>query len=225
MKHIFKVLALGICLGLLLAVVRRLLHIDATLFMRGYWIIALSAIGVAVLINVLYNLSYQQKMRKAAALLEDGCAEEYIAKTEALLQTARGRGLRNILKINLAAGHMEAKQFAAAAHILEELSHERFSTGAVKMCYCLNLCICYFYTAQYDRAKELYQTSRQVFAPFRKNKTYGGNIAEADILAAIMNGQYSQAETLLAAARASWDSPRLLDAFDNIERLLADKRQ
>ncbi len=96
MKRVLRIAAFGICLGLVLLIVQRGFQIDEEDFMRTYWITAPAVVIGAVLVNVLYNISYQRKMRRIVTLLDTN-PKEYIAEVDKLLQTARGQSLRNIL--------------------------------------------------------------------------------------------------------------------------------
>lgn len=223
MKRVLRIVAAGTLLGFILVMIRSVFQIDKDEFLRGCWMTAPAVVLGAAAVNVLYNVTYQRKMRGIAALLEAGKPEEYIAEMEKLLQTARGRNLRNVLKLNLAAGYMDIKQYDTAVSMLEELSGKRLLGSAVKMVHRLNLSMSYFYTAQYEKAMELYNGSRRVFEPYRNSKAYGGHIAAVDILAAIENGRYEEAKGLLDMARKSWSSPRLQDAFAMLDASLAKR--
>jgi tetratricopeptide (TPR) repeat protein len=224
LKRVGKIILFGVCLGIVLIFVQRGLAIDEGQFMRGYWVIAPLLVLGAVLVNALYNLFYQHKMRKLLALLPEGKVEEYIAGMEALLQTAKGGALRSVLTINLAAGYSRAKRYQEALALLEPLSQNPLPGNEVRACCRVNLCGNYFYTGQYDKAMELYHDSQTLFAPYRAHKNYGGHIAELDILAAIQQKQYEQAETLLDEARKVWDEPYLQEIFGVIHETLENRK-
>ena len=130
--------------------------------------------------------------------------QEYIDGIENLLKTAKGKILRNILELNLAAGYIEAKQFDIAIPMLEKLSHERLSGSSVNVVHKINLCLSY----------------QGLFQQYRHHKIYGGNIAILDIIAAIINEQYNQAEELLDTAKKMYDDPRLQKSFREILDIL-----
>lgn len=224
MKRIFRIVVLGICFGLVLLIIQRGIQIDEEVFMHTYWIIAPAIVIGAVLVNVLYNISYQRKMRRIAPLLDTGHPKEYIAEVDKLLHTARGQSLRNILKINLAAGYIEIKQYEKSISLLENLASRWLPGSAVKMVCRLDLCMSYFYTGQYEKAMSLYNENQKVFEQYRHDKTYGGNIAVIDILAAIRNGWYDQAEKLIDTAQRLWEEPRLQNAFQEIGKSLIDMK-
>lgn len=224
MKRVFKVVIFGVCLGLLLLVIQQGLQIDRDLFMRYYWLIGSVVVLGAVLINVGYNLSYQRQMAKIAKLLDAGRTDEYLAGLEKLLQTARGKNLRSILQINLAAGYIEAKQFAAAVELLEGLDTERLKGRALKMVYRLNLCLSYFGAAQYDKAMAAYNAGKKDWDFFRSNKDFGGNIALLDILAQIQQKNFDQAKSLLAETQSVWANPRLQAYFQQIDNFIQEQK-
>ena len=222
MKRIWKIIAIGVCAGLLLGVLKGALHIDEDVFMRWYWAGAGVVILGAVLVNVIYNICYQKRMKKLVPLLEAQKPREYITGVEQLLQTAKGQNLRTILTMNLSAGYIDLKEFDKAIELLEGISDKRLAGSAVKTVYRLNLCICYLQSGQGEKGLELYGSSQAIFKSQRDGKLYGGNIAILDILAAIQKKEYSQAEELLDEARQRWIAPRFQEAFQEIEHTLTE---
>ena len=124
-------------------------------------------------------------------MLSEEKPQEYIDGIENLLKTAKGKTLRNILELNLAAGYIEIKQFDIAIPMLEKLSHERLSGFSVNVVHKINLCLSYFETTQYEKAITVYNENQGLFQQYRHHKIYGGNIAILDIIAAIINEQYT----------------------------------
>lgn len=222
MKRILKVVVLGVCIGLALVALQAALHIERDVFLHWYWIAAAVVVLGAALVNVLYNISYQRRMKKLVPLLEAKRPQEYVNGVERLMQTAKGQSLRKILTMNLAAGYIDLKQFDKATELLEGISDKGLTGSAAKAVYRLNLCTCYFQSGQEEKALELYNDSQKIFEPQRNGKLYGGNIAILDMLAAIQSGQYSQAEQLLDKARQTWNDPRFQEAFQEIENTLAE---
>lgn len=221
-KRKIKIIVLGFCLGLGLVAIQTILQIDKDVFMTGYWIAALIALTGVLLFNILYNVSYQRRMKQIAPLLEVGRPQEYIGGVERLLETAKGQNLRKILTMNLAAGYIDLKQFDKAIELLEGISDKKLVGTAVKTVYRLNLCTCYFQTAQGEKALALYHDSQKVFEPQRGGKLYGGNIAILDILAAIQGKEYDRAEALLDRARQTWPDTRFQSAFQEIANTLSE---
>lgn len=220
-KRILWTVLCGICLGLILLALRIALGIDEDSFMRGYWRAAPVIILGALLCNTVYVLYFHRKLQRITKQFLAGETKGYIADVEALLRKAKGRQLRALLKLNLAAGYLEAKEFDTAVTMLEELSHQRLYGAAVKLVHRINLCMAYFYTERYEKAMEWYVASQKAFAPYRQDKRYGGSIAELDILAAICARQYGQAEELLDRACETWQEPRLQASFREIRNALA----
>ena len=122
MKRLWKIIAIGVCIGLVSVVLQKALHIDRDVFLRWYWVTAAAVVLGAVLVNVVYNVFYQKKMQRLVPLLEAQKPREYIAGVEQLLKTAKGQNLRNILMMNLSAGYIALKEFDKAIELLEGLS-------------------------------------------------------------------------------------------------------
>lgn len=222
MKQIIRMVLAGICLGLVLLLVQKGLHIEEAVFMKWYWLAAPGIIAAAVLVHVLYHYSYQKKMRALAALLEEGSTDAYIEGVQSLLASAKSNSLKQVLKLNLSAGYCEKRQFEAALGILEELSEEPLH-GVIKMIHRLNLCVCYFYMSQNDKALSLYRESEKTFAPYRGSSSYGGNLAVLDMLAAIAKGDYFGAKKLLEHAKSTWNTKRLAAEYADLEKLIVKK--
>lgn len=223
MKHALKVVALGAGLGLILAVIQRGLGIDEAVFLRGYWIAAPVILLGAVLFSILYQLSYQRRVRALVPLLQEGRAEEFAAGMEQLLQTARGKGLRSLLQLNLAAGQLAAGQTGRAVRLLEELAACRFR-GPAEAVRRLNLCLGYFRGGQCGQALALYRESRPMLQSLRERGDSGGSLAELEVLAAAADRRYEQAEALLRAAQTRWTDPRLQEDFRRIGEFLAEQK-
>ena len=62
MKRLWKIIAIGVCIGLVSVVLQKALHIDRDVFLRWYWVTAAAVVLGAVLVNVVYNVFYQKKM-------------------------------------------------------------------------------------------------------------------------------------------------------------------
>lgn len=222
MKRFVKVIAFGVALGLGLVALQHALKMETGAFLQGYWLGAATLLVVVALCNLCYNLRYQKRVRQAAALLEEGKADEYITTVEGLLRTAKGEQLKNLLRLNLTAGYCDKKEFQKAIDLLEELEDARLQ-GPVRMIQRLNLCICYFYTNRDDQAMKVYDASDDLFAPYRGGAAYGKNLAVLDMLADIQKGQYDDARELLETARKNWNNPRIAADYDYIEKLLEEK--
>ena len=100
------------------------------------------------------------------------------------------------------------------------LSHERLRGFSVNLVHKINLCLSYFETEQYEKAITVYNENQGLFQEYRYHKIYGGNIAILDVLAAIINEQYNQAEELLDIAKRKYVDARLQKAFQEILDIL-----
>lgn len=216
MKRMLKILALGICLGVGLYGIQQGLNIDEAVFLRWYWIIAPSVVVLALLFNVCYNLFYLYKVKALAQQLEQGHSQAYLTGMQDLFRRAKGRKLRDLLTVNLAAGYVEAKQFDTAIPMLEGMGPRQLRNSVLRVTHTINLCLSYFETAQYAKALELYQAQKPLLDSFRNNPTYGIHIAILNVVAALAQGDYTQAETLLHAAAQTKTTPRIHAALDEL---------
>ena len=89
LKRTAKIILIGVCLGLILLLFKYSFGIDDTAFMHGYWIAAIIIVSGAVFINLCYNFSYLNKVRKIVKLLSEEKPQEYIAGIEQLLDAAK----------------------------------------------------------------------------------------------------------------------------------------
>lgn len=224
MKHAMKSAVIGVCLGIALLFVQISLKLDEEKFLQAYWVVALTVVGGAIAINLCYNAFYLHKLRKMAKLWLDENPQKYVDGVEALLKTAKGRRLRSLLTLNLAGGYVGAKQYDRAIAILEGFPDKELKGAVEKVVHRINLCLSYFYTAQYEKAISLYHENEQLFQKFRHDRTYGPHIALIDIIAAIINKQFDLAQERLAAAKASCTTAPFQEAFLEIENTLNELR-
>ena len=219
MKRIVYIIIAGFCWGLLLLIAKIVFQIPDDAFWQYYLVLSGILIIGSAAFNVSYNLHYLKKMKTAVPLLEAGRAEEYIAEVESIRRRAKGRFANSMLTINLSAGYCKLEQYDKAAELLERLSNVKLS-GVLKLVHCINLCYCYFYLKQTDRAMALYESSQRVLNSNRNPKQYGGNIAILDIFAAIAVKDYVRAAELLQTARSTWEDSRFEEDYRYLEEIL-----
>lgn len=222
MKHILKVVGIGVGLGLVLLFLKQALRIPEETFMKYYWIFGVAVIVAVVLFNFFYIRSYQKKMKAAALLLEQGETKEYIEAVEALRQKAKGRYLKNLFTLNLSAGYCDLKEYKKAIELLKSLEKARLYQN-LKLVYHINLCVCYFYDGQTEKALALYESGQKLFRSPLATKLYGGNIAVLDVFALIEQGELNRAKELLTTARGAWSDARLQTDFAYLEERLQNE--
>lgn len=170
-------------------------------------------------INFCYNYRYSKKMDALLPLLKQGDTEKYITEVELLRRKARGRFANHLLTINASGAYCRCKRYDKAVHLLEGLPAEALS-GVFKLVYCINLCLCYFYQNQTDKAMALYESSQSIFHNYRNSKSYGGNIAVLDIHAAIGRRDSARAAEMLQKAKAVWNDDRFSDDYAELENII-----
>ena len=220
MKHFLKVVVAGLCIGIALAVFKESLAVDSALFWRWYLIAAAVIIVGTAVFNILYTRHYAKKMQELVPLLESDQPAAYLDGLEELLGTVKTRGLRDMLRLNLSAGYCELDRYEEAIAVLESIKFG--GSRAPETVRRINLCVCLFRTGRAAEAMELYRGSEKWFAPFRGKEPYGGNLAVLDIHAAMVEGRYVEARTMLEHARETWNRSRLQKYYDQLEQLIKD---
>lgn len=225
-KWMLRTIIIGVCLGSLFLLGKIVFQISDDAIWNYYLAFAgvVFACSVIALVgsigfNLIYNLRYQKKMNAAIQLLHAGRAEEYIAEIKPMLSRAKGRFAVSLLTINLSAGYINLKQYDKASELLERLSNTKLPDG-FKVVHRINLCLCYFYQKQTERALALYEDSQALFRSYRNGKPYGGNIAILDIHAAIGMGDYARAAELFQTAKTTWKDPQFQDDYHYFEEIL-----
>lgn len=206
-KRIFKLFLLGACLGLVMIFLQRYLKMDSDEFLSISLRIALVVFLCIQFITVAYYLFYVGKMRQLIRLMRGGQIREYTEAMEKLLKAAKGKRLRDILRLNLAAGYAELEQYTMALNILEDLSFSGLSGSSYNQVLGIDLFICYFKTTQYEKAMETYRKYQAVFCKCRGKKPNGSYMALVDIMAAIIDRDYARAESLLDEAMETYKEP------------------
>ena len=208
MKRFGKILMLGICIGIVSVFIQNTFHIEKTTFLRSYWMIGIAVVLLAVLFNIGYNLVYLKKMNSAMQLLESCRPQEYVQTMERLLQKAKGKGLQKVLLLNLTAGYCDLKEYEKALEILENMSRTKLK-GGLELVHHINLCMCYFYTGQIEKAMALYEKPKEGFPAYIKYPdAFTQYFFSLDILAAIAATDFTKAQELLKQAEEAWHNPR-----------------
>ena len=220
MKHYLKVLAVGCCIGIAVAIFKESLDIDSALFWRWYIAAGVIVVVGAFVFNFLYARHYSKKMQELIPLLENGQPAAYLAGLEELLATVKTRSLRDLLRLNLSAGYCEMNRYEEAITVLESLKFG--GSLAPETVRRINLCSSLFRTGRIPEAMDLYRGSERWFGAFRGKDPYGGNIAVLDIHAAMVEGRYAEARATLDHARKNWDKPLLRKYYDQLEQLMKD---
>lgn len=222
MKRIVKICVIGVCIGIILAMIQIHFHIDESVFWRGYSVAAVVILVGTTLINLLYNRYYFKKIRTLGEQYLKEDTQKYIDGMRELLKTAKGQALRNILFLDLTAGYMEKGDYAEAIRMLDELAKRRMKGSSFKVFHCYKLFICYFETQQYDKAISLYNEKQKLIEKFRHHKNYGAYVAILDILAAMILENYQEAEEILGSAKKTYLQTSFQEMFRIIAKTLDD---
>lgn len=220
MKRILKICGIGMCIGILLAMIQIYFNIDDSVFWRGYCIAAIVIVVGAVLINFLYNRYYFKKIRCLAEEYLKKDPQKYIDGMEVLLKTAKGKVLRNILFLDLTTGYMEKQDYEKAIVMLEELADRQLKGAAIWLFHCYKLFFCFFQTQQYEKANSLYNENQKLIEKFRHHKNHGAYVAILDVLSAMIHENYQKAEEILESAKKTYEETSFQEIFQVIANTL-----
>lgn len=222
-KRVFRIVGLGLLVGLALVAVQEYFKIDHDVFMKWYVIAAAVLLVAVVAVNVLYNNGYRKKVAALLPLLKENKTEEYLKGMEALLETAKGERLREGLRLNIAAGYSRLRQYDRSIPILEELLDKPMS-GFSKVVLRHNLCLDYFYSGQTEKALELYDKSADMVEKYKDAYDFGGPLAALKMRALIAKGHKKEARELLEEAEKKWNTPSLAEDYKQIRDMLEEKK-
>lgn len=226
MKINFKrVLILGLILGLSLLLVEYIFKIDGQTLMAYYWKIALALLILIIIINTGYFLFYSKKLKEALGLFYAGKTKEYISAMERLLSKAKGGHLKNILKLNLAAGYLEDKSYTKAKDTLDQIDLDRLKNSDLKVVYYINLAICYFKAEDFESFKEIYGEEKELFEKYADHKSYGQSLSEIKIMAYLVDKDFDTAKNLLSETREKYTDQRFQESYADLEKLIKKYRE
>ena len=226
MKINFKrILIFGLIVGLGLLLIEYAFKIDEKTLMAYYFKIALAVLILILIINTAYFLFYSKKLKEALALFYAGKTKEYVASMEKLLSKAKGSHLKNILKLNLAAGYLEDKSYTKAKDTLDQVDLDRLKNSDLKLVYYINLAICYFKVEDFASFKEIYADEKDLFEKYVDHKSYGQSISEIKIMAYLIDEDFESATKLLSETREKYSDQRFQESYADLERLIKKYRE
>ncbi|MDD3570150.1 MAG: hypothetical protein PHY44_03515 [Lachnospiraceae bacterium] len=158
MKRVLKIIAIGLVIGTLLFIVNKAFNIPKDVFMNFLMICFVVVVFGSAISYVFYNYRCEKKIKASVKLLENGKAKEYIEALEVLLKNIKGSYMKNYITVSLSAGYCDLNDYEKAIELLESLTNVPLH-GDLKIVQRMNLCSCYFYTHQGEKAMELYQNS------------------------------------------------------------------
>ena len=222
MKKHLKPMALGLCLGLLIFGTGKFFGIQPQTIVLVSILVAVFVVLGACAYNYIYMRKYRERVQHQLRLLEEEHPREALADMEAMWEETKGKNMKRVARLcrlNMTAAYCDLKEYEKALEVLRELSSEKL-VGNEDLVYRLNLCACYFYQGREEEGLLSYASDRQVFDCYRKDKTYGGNIAVITMHALLAQDKWTEAAALLEEARKKWDFPRLQDDYRAIEHRL-----
>lgn len=224
MKRIITVFIAGILLGLFFLFIKIGFNIPNSLFWNYYFIIGALIIILTLIINISYNLYFSKKMERLS-LLHKKDSQEYVKEMQELLKKARGKNLCNAIRINIAAGYIQNKNYDEALNILEAISFKELKGELLKLVFCIDICVAYIKSDSFEKAKEVYLKNQSLFYKYKNNGTYGVYISQVEIFLYMNEGEYEKARELLELSKNKTNDEALIKEFEKIEEILNEVKE
>ena len=223
LRHVPRVLGLGLVLGLVLVGVQHLFHLETRTMQYALLIAGVLVILGALGFNFLAVYPVRKRVQNQMRLLEEDRPQEALEDMQQMLeemQRSNRPQLALVCRMNMTAALCDMKRYEEALEILDSLSGEEF-TGVVELVYQLNRCACCFYVGRTQEALTIFRENQKLFESYRRHQVYGGNIAVLTMQAQLALGQTEKTGQLLEFARKRWPNPRLQEDYGEIEKRLA----
>lgn len=220
MKKIYKILGIGIALGILLLIIKSVFQIDEKILLSYYWKIALVFLLLLVVINVLYYVYYMNKLKKIMPLYTKGDSKNYIKEIEKLLKHAKGNAVRTTLKLNLSAAYLEEKSYNNGKKILEEIDIDKIKDKNLNVVYWINTCVANFKLKENKQFKNNYISNKNLFDQFKDNKYYEKSINDLEIMYQILDERIEQADMLIQKSMKKWNDDKSIEGYTELYELI-----
>jgi tetratricopeptide (TPR) repeat protein len=221
MKRVSRIVIMGVAYGGALLICKWVFKLSTKQVMWLYIWSAAAIIIISALVNLVYNVVYSKKINQLIPLLNEGKCDEYLKEMTAIRDRVKSKHLKNLAQLNLTPALIEKKEYRHAADILEGLEGAVQKFPSAEMVRRLNLCFCYFYLKDYDKAETLYENSKPVFEKFRDHETYHKHFVVLELFRDICgNGNKDEAAERLKEARETYTDKNLIGDFEYLETLL-----
>ena len=119
---------------------------------------------------------------------------------------------------------IENGEYTSAVAILEEIENNMRKFPLGDMVRRLNLCMCYFYLKDYDKAEVLYTNSKSIFEKYRNHEEYKKHFVVLDLFMDICcNYKEDGIVERIKEARGKYTDKNLIGDFDYLDSLIKDK--
>lgn len=220
----FKIFGIGVAVGIVLSIIQNTFKIDSELFLSYYWKLAILFLLMVVAINAIYFIFKAKKINKIIPLLSECKYQEYIDKMEDILKKAKGKYLRNTIKVNLSAGYIGKREYEKALNILNSVNEKSLKSEQFRFVYWTNICCATFRLGDYDKFQKIYNSKWSLLEEYRNNKNYVEPIAQLEVANDIAKGDFEGAEKLLQELRAKNTDLKLQQDYDELEKIIAQNR-
>lgn len=220
MKRTAKILGLGFLLGILLLIIKTIFKIDSGVLLSYYWKIGLLILALVVIINIVYYKSYMNKMKKILPLYTQGNYDQYIKEMEQLLEKAKGKTLKNILKLNISAGYLELGDYKKGKEIIDQIESENLNNKNLILVHWINKCVVHFKLREYDEFRGIFHEKSELFEKHKENPLYQKSINDLEIMYAIVNEDYQRADKLIVESMDRWSDEKSRKEYIDLDLIV-----
>ena len=223
MKYII-IIVLGIVYGCILLFCKKILNLSSKDMTRLYICSSIAILVVTAIVNLVYNFIYARKINRLIPLLKEGETKQYFEKMTEIKNKVKSKHIRTIAQLNLTPALIENGEYTSAVAILEEIENNMRKFPLGDMVRRLNLCMCYFYLKDYDKAEVLYTNSKSIFEKYRNHEEYKKHFVVLDLFMDICcNDKEDGIVERIKEARGKYTDKNLIGDFDYLDSLIEDK--
>lgn len=197
MKKFFKIIGIGVLIGIVLTVIQVNTGIERGVFLNYFLMASIIFLIGFIVFNTAYFGYYASKIAKIAPLYQEKKYDEYNKQMEELLKKAKIRQIQGVLRISLSAGYIQNNEFEKALKTLEEVDIKQLSGEKLKLVYWLNLCTVYFRLSILDKFFDTYDINKKLFEKYKNDKEYGENIFQINLIHTALEGNFEDARWLI----------------------------
>lgn len=225
MKKVYKVLAAGIGLGLLITILSIAFKWEEDKVLYYYWRIGFVILLIILIVNTCYYFYKVKQIKKLMKLFEEEKYQSFVDQMEKLIAKTKVKTIKNIMKLNLGAGYIELKDPKKTLEIYKTLDPKKLSSKELKLVYWLNTMVSYFRLEDYKNFKIAYKDNGEILKAFENNKNYSNSIQEVYILKAILDEDLDQAREKLEELKNKSTKAKSKDDYENLEKLINEKQE
>lgn len=225
MKSIKKSLLFGVALGVLMLVAIKTFNIDPQLVKKNYLWVAIAIIALVAGVNLGYNIVYMNKMKKLMPLFSQKRYKDFVIEVDKLLQKAKGKYLRTVLKINQSSAYINLDELKKAENLLKSIDINEYKSDDIKIIYWINLCTLKFNKKNFKEFRKCYEEGKDTFEKFKDNPYYRENIMRIEMNSKAVDKKFDEAQGILDTLKEEYKQEELQEEYKKLQNTLDKMKQ